>query len=278
MTGRFRLSLLFVLLAAAPAGAEVRTSGIWGLSPCATVGGHEIDRLFFLILAVTGGVLVAVQAVWLYFLVKYRRREGVAAHYTLGNNRLELLWTAIPFLVFLGLFVVGDSLWLRLRTPPPEGTALDVEIVGEQYDWLIRYPGPDGILGRADDARITPLNKIGLDPADPHGRDDVRLYNEMVVPIGRPVHLHLRSRDVIHAFYVPEFRLYQDLVPGRTIGWVSFTADRLGTYSIACNQLCGSGHDAMQGTLRVVSVADYEKWMAEKVAASRTAAGGPDFP
>jgi len=253
--------------AVTPLLAEVRTSDLWGLPPCVTVGGHQVDRLIVAVFVLTLAVFVAVHAVFLYSLVKFRRREGVAAHHTHGDRRLEIVWTVVPALIFLVLFIAGDRLWFRLRTPPPDGQALDIEVVGEQYDWLIRYPGPDSLLGHADDRLETPVNKIGLDSDDPHSRDDVELFNEIVVPVGRPVHLHLRSRDVIHSFYVPEFRINQDMVPGREIGWVSFTATRTGKFAFVCNQLCGSGHTGMQGVLRVVTEAEFQDWMSQKESA-----------
>ncbi len=247
-----------------PLLAEIRTSHIWGLPPCVTVGGHRIDALLLFIVGLTVAVFVGTQAVFVASLIKWRHRPGVAAHHTHGHAGAEFVWTAIPAAIFLGLFLYSDRLWFQLRTPPPDGAALDVEIVGEQFDWLVRYPGADGKLGRADAAWETPANHIGLDASDPLGKDDFVLRNELVVPLGRPVHLHLRSRDVIHSVYLPEFRLYQDLVPGRTINWVSFTADRAGQFSLACSQLCGSGHGTMQGRVRVVPAAEFDRWYQDE--------------
>ncbi|SDU17253.1 cytochrome c oxidase subunit 2 [Verrucomicrobium sp. GAS474] len=253
-------ALLFFALPL-PLRAEVRQSGLWFLPPCVTVGGHEIDGLLLLIFWIVLAVFVGVQGTLLWFLYRYRRQEGRTASPVAGSWKAEVIWTVIPTAVFLLLFCLGEGLWKRMIVPPPPGTAIDIEVCGEQYDWVIRYPGPDGLLGRADDAKRSPDNKVGLDPADPAGADDVTAFNELVVPVGKLIHLHLRSLDVIHGFYAPEFRIHQDLLPGRTINWISFTAERTGEFSIACSQLCGSGHGLMQGRFRVVTEAEWEAWV-----------------
>ena len=216
--------------------------------------------IFWIVLAVFAGV----QGTLIWFLYRYRRREGKVSSPIQGHVWTELLWTAIPAAVFLGLFVLGEGLWTRMIVPPQPGTAIEVEVCGEQYDWLIRYPGPDGVLGRTLESRRGPGNKLGLDPDDPYGADDLVVLNELVVPVGKPVHLHFRSLDVIHGFYAPEFRIHQDLLPGRTINWVSFTAERTGDFSMSCSQLCGSGHGLMQGRFRVVTQEAWEAWLKEK--------------
>ncbi|MDE1171586.1 MAG: cytochrome c oxidase subunit II [Verrucomicrobium sp.] len=217
-----------------PLFAEIRTTHIWGLPPAVTAGAHEIDALLLFIAGLTGAVFVLTQGIFFYSLYRYRRRDGVAARPTTGHLGAEIAWTLVTTLIFLGLFVWGEGLWKKLQTPPPDAGALQVEVMAEQYDWVIHYPE----TGRT-------------------------LHNEMVVPVGRPVHLHLTSRDVIHSLYIPEFRLYQDLVPGRTIDWVSFTAERPGRFSISCSQLCGAGHELMQGHLRVLPQAEFDAWYKE---------------
>ncbi|HEY8966445.1 MAG TPA: cytochrome c oxidase subunit II [Candidatus Methylacidiphilales bacterium] len=258
-----RLASIAAFLFPVPLLAEVRQEGLWGLPPCVTVGGHQIDRLLVAVFWIVLAAFVLVQGTLVWFLYRYRRQPGVAPSRAKGSWRAEVLWTAIPAAVFLGLFAVGEGMWTRMIVPPPPGEAIDIEVCGEQYDWVVRYPGADGVLGRADDAKRGPDNKLGLDPADPYGADDLIAFNELVVPVGKPVHLHLRSLDVIHGFYAPEFRLHQDLLPGRTINWVSFTAERTGEFSIACSQLCGAGHGLMQGRFRVVTPEAWEAWLRD---------------
>lgn len=261
----FGLAVLFFWVAPFAAQAEIRSENLWWLPANATTAGEKIDFLFIIIFWVTFLVFVAVQAVMIYFLVRYRARKGVKAVYSHGNNTLEIVWTLIPAVIFLLLWIYSNQLWMEFRMNGAPANALTVEIVGEQFGWHIRYAGADGKLGAASDAQIDPVNnKIGLDKGDPAAQDDIILYNDMVVPVGQPVHLILRSRDVIHAFYVPEFRLFQDMVPGRSIGWVWFNANREGKYAIACSQLCGAGHYNMQGKISVVPQAEYDKWLASQ--------------
>ena len=231
--------------------------------PAVTYGADEIDFLINIIFGLTAFVFFAVNTMFIYYMVKYRRKPGVKAYYSHGNNTLEILWTTTPTIVFLSLAIYGNNLWKNLFSQAPENS-IPIEIVGFQFAWDIRYPGADGVLGRADDERVTPDNKLGIDWEDPAAKDDFT-STELVIPVGRPVHLYLRSRDVIHSFYVPVFRLYQDTLPGRTIDWVWFECHTAGEFEIACSQLCGQGHYNMKARIRVVPLEEYEAWYAEKV-------------
>jgi cytochrome c oxidase subunit 2 len=204
----------------------------------------------------------------IYFMVKYRARPGVPAIHSHGNNTLEVIWTTIPVFIFLALAIYGNEQWtqMRLRTPPTD--ALPVAVVGEQFGWNVRYPGPDGKLAKMTAAKVSKDNPFGIDPQDPEGRDDFTTYGELVFPVGRPVRLYLSSKDVIHAFYVPEFRLYQDMVPGRVYDFVWFKAEATGHFQLACNQLCGQGHYKMFGKLSVVPETEYEAWAKSKAPAA----------
>jgi cytochrome c oxidase subunit 2 len=226
--------------------------------------GHEIDFIFYVILWLTGVTAVAVFSVMIYFLVKYRARPGIPAIHSHGNNALEVIWTTIPVFIFLALAIYGNEQWtqMRLRTPPAD--ALPVAVVGEQFGWNVRYPGPDGKLGKMVASKVGKDNPFGIDPADPEGLDDFTTYNDIVFPLNRPVRLYLGSKDVIHAFYVPEFRLYQDMVPGRVYDFVWLKAEATGNFQLACNQLCGQGHYKMFGKLSVVEEADYQTWVKSK--------------
>jgi cytochrome c oxidase subunit 2 len=263
----FRSVFVFLLLAlsATVSFAEIRTENLWWLPDNVTVGGKKIDVLFYFIFFLTTAVFVATFVVQIWFMIKYRARRGVKARYTHGNNTLEVVWTTIPAVIFIGLFIWSNRLWNQLRHSTPPVGALQVDILAEQYGWNLRYPGPDGVLGKTDSKKVDPIhNKYGLDLADPASRDDFITYNDFTIPVGKPVHVILKSRDVIHAFYVPEFRLYQDLVPGSTISWVWFETTRTGTFAIACNQLCGSGHYNMQSKADVVTEEAYATWFAAK--------------
>jgi cytochrome c oxidase subunit 2 len=248
--------------------AETRTYDMWWAPKCVTVGGHQIDKLLMFIFWLTLSVFILTQTVYIYFLVKYRARRGVKAVYSHGNNRLELIWTTIPAVIFILLAVVSDRLWLQLRSPAP-ANALHIDLVAYQFGFHIRNPGADGKLGKYNQLWIEKgTNNFGQDLQDPASRDDYQEDNQLTLPVNRPVNVTLRSMDVIHAFYVPEFRMYQDIVPGREIDWVWFTPEKVGHYTLACNQLCGAGHFNMQAKIDVVSQEDYAKLVAAKSAAA----------
>lgn len=202
----------------------------------------DIDWLFMLILVITGVVFVLVQATLVVFLIRYRRRDGRKAGYTHGSTRLEIVWTAVTAVIVLALAFLSRELWFDIKDPdrfPAAG--LELLVTGKQFEWNITYPGADGVLGTAD---------------------DVVSRNRMHVPVGVPVHLMLESEDVIHSFFVPEFRVKQDLVPGMRIpAW--FEATRTGEFAIGCAELCGLGHYRMSGTVIVQTAEEFERWHHE---------------
>jgi cytochrome c oxidase subunit 2 len=270
MTTRFSLRTLFsrfagwigaacALFLAAPAFAEQRAGNIWGLAPCVTVHGEKIDALFMIIFWLTATVFVLTQGTYIYFLIAYRKRPGHKAFYSHGSNTLEIIWTTAPTIVFLALAIYGNRLWDEIHRPAPSNS-LVIDVSSYQFGWEMRYPGVSGQLSPIDVRKISDDNHWGTDPANPLTAQDVQA-TELVIPVGRPVHLLLHARDVIHSFYVPEFRMYQDCVPGRTIGWVWFQATRTGNFQIACNQLCGTGHYNMKAPIRVVTEEEFQKWL-----------------
>ncbi len=261
--------LVALLLTLSGAIAEPRTDNLYWAPPNFTAGGAQIDGIMNFIFWLTLVVFIAVQAVFIVYLVKYRRREGHRAYYCHGNNVLEIVWTSIPVLIFLGLAIYSNRLWAELHsTPPPD--AMQVNVSAFQFGWDFRYPGADGKLGSVEIDKISNENRFGVAEGDEAGKDDFT-STELVIPFGRPVNIVLNSRDVIHSFYVPFFRLYQDAVPGRTISWVWFRVERPGNFELACSQLCGTGHYNMKAPIRVVSQEEYDKWYAGKVQAAATA-------
>ena len=276
-----RISLLVLTLlgvAISGAQAEVRETSVWWLPRNVNMFGHTIDFLFYVILILTGVTFIGVFSVMVYFLVKYRARPGVAAIHSHGNNTLEVVWTTIPVFIFLGLAIYGNEQWtqMRLKTPPPD--ALPVAVIGEQYGWNVRYPGPDGKLAKMEAAKVSKDNPFGVDSSDPAGVDDFTTYGELVFPVNRPIRLYLGSKDVIHAVYVPEFRLYQDMVPGRIYDFVWLKAEATGKFQLACNQLCGQGHYKMFGKLTVSTVPEYEAWAKSKAPSPAVTAVVPPSP
>ena len=208
-----------------------------------TTTAPEIDRLFYLILFITGTVFILVQATLVFFLIRYRHRPGRRAAYTHGNHLVEIVWTAIPTVILVVLAVYSQRVWSRVRgTPPPPD--LEVEITAEQFAWNIRYAGPDQALNTADD--ITTINQLHL-------------------PVHQTVLIHLKSKDVIHSFFVPQFRLKQDVVPGIT-GHLWLTTTKTGDFDIACAELCGLGHYRMRGFLTIEPAEAFQAWLAEQQA------------
>jgi len=270
------VSLFFILVVVgfSTAHAEIRETSVWWLPRNVNMFGHAIDFIFYVILVLTGVTFIGVFSVLAYFLVKYRARPGVPAIHSHGNNTLEVVWTTIPVFIFLGLAIYGNEEWSRMRRKTPPADALPVAVVGEQFGWNVRYPGADGKLAKMDAKKVSKENPFGVDSADPAGLDDFTTYNDLVFPVNRPIRLYLGSKDVIHAFYVPEFRLYQDMVPGRVYDFVWLKAEATGKFQLACNQLCGQGHYKMFGKLSVVPVAEYESWAKGKAPAPAVTATG----
>jgi cytochrome c oxidase subunit 2 len=212
----------------------------WLPENVSTFGG-EVDFLFYLIYYITGAVFILVTVTLLAFLVLYRRREGRRAIYSHGNTTLEIIWTTIPAIILLVLSLMSQSSWARIKGHIPPWD-LEVQVTSKQFNWEMLYPGPDGKFGTGD---------------------DLMLENELHVPVGKVVRVHLKSKDVIHSFFVPNLRLKQDTVPGREIlAW--FQATKPGKYEIPCSQLCGFGHSGMKGWLYVHTPEEYEKWVKER--------------
>ncbi|HSS44839.1 MAG TPA: cytochrome c oxidase subunit II [Thermoanaerobaculia bacterium] len=239
-----RATLLALTGAVAPAMAHAVTLPIWMRLPEGVSSySARIDGLFRLILWITGVIFVLVEALLLYFAIRYRHREGRRAQYTHGNNRLEVIWTIVPAIICVVLALLSRRTWAEIKQQMP-ADALPIEITAEQFAWNIRYTGPDGRFGTADD--IVTLNQLHF-------------------PVGRPVVVTLRSKDVIHSFFLPEFRVKQDAVPGMSTR-IWFDAMRTGNWEIACAELCGLGHYRMKGFVTVESAEDFQKWLAEQPA------------
>jgi len=263
------LAVFCALVLLPEAAAEQRTSNLYWSPPVATEGGKKTDEILNFIFILTTAVFFLTQTVFIYYLIRYRRRAGVKAHYSHGNNTLEIVWTALPTIIFLGLAIWSNRVWEELTQRPVPEDALVVEIVAYQYGFDLRYAGADQKLEEVALEKMTVENRFGMVREDFAAADDFT-STELVIPVGKPTHVVLRSRDVIHSFYVPEFRLYQDMVPGRTIDWMWFVPSRTGSFTLACSQLCGSGHYNMKAPIRVVSQAEFDTWQKEKMAARQS--------
>jgi cytochrome c oxidase subunit 2 len=250
-----------------------------GLPPLATTHGGQIDSLIgwthifmFLLFIGWGGFFI-------YCLVRFRRsRHPVANYSAVKSHASSYLEVAVAVVEMVLLFGFSIPIWAaRVDHIPPESQALVVEVTGEQFAWNIHYAGPDGKFGRSDIKLIDlQSNPLGIDRSDPAAKDDVTTVNQFYLPANKPVIVRLRSKDVIHSFGVPEFRVKQDAVPGLTIPiWfvANVTTDQMRTktgnaefqYEIACAQLCGLGHARMRGFVTVQTPEDFQKWLDDKV-------------
>ncbi len=196
--------------------------------------------------------------IWLIAAVLRRRKSGQAA------APKALPWIILTALcaMYLWMAVTAQHLWAETRFAGPAPAAMQVEVVGEQFQWYFRYPGEDAAFGvtRPELVNAAEGNPLGLDARDARGKDDV-VSSVLVLPVGREADLHLRSLDVIHGLFIPGMRLKENAVPGLVLH-VHFTPSVIGTYPILCSQLCGSGHARMQAILSVVSQADFQGWLA----------------
>jgi len=241
----------------------------WWLPTGASAAAAGIDHHFTTTYILMGIVFVAAQVFLGWFAWKYRDRATAApARYSHGNNTLEIVWTVLTLILFVGLNLMSSSIWASERFRPAEPGALQVEVTGMQFAWYFRYAGPDGKFGATKPELVDPSaggeSAIGLDPTDPASKDDV-VTGTMYAPVNREVEVILRAQDVIHSFFVPSMRFKQDAVPGLAIH-MHFTPISTGDYEIACAELCGLGHYKMHGMLKVVSQEEFDKWLTAREA------------
>jgi cytochrome c oxidase subunit 2 len=192
-----------------------------------TVAGN-VDALFIFLLIVSGLITLLIFVCLVYFAARYRYRPGVLAEQIEGSTPLELTWSIIPLFVFVVIFFWGAVVFFKERTPPADAT--EVYVVAKQWMWKLEHA------------------------------EGQREINELHVPVGRDVKMIMTSQDVIHSFFIPAFRIKQDVVPGRyTVAW--FRATKPGTYHLFCAEYCGTQHSGMIGSIVVQEPAQYEAWM-----------------
>jgi cytochrome c oxidase subunit 2 len=243
----------------------------WWLPAGASAAAAGIDHHFFVSFILMGTVFVAAQLALGVLVWKYRdkgRASADKAHYSHGNTTLEVVWTVLTTVLFVGMNLMSSSIWASERFRAAESNAVRVEVTGMQFAWYFRYPGPDGKFGATkpelEDASAGGEAALGLDTKDAASKDDV-VSGVMVVPVNREIEVILRSHDVIHSFFVPQMRFKQDAVPGLAIH-MHFTPIETGDFELACAELCGLGHYKMHGIVRVVSQEDFDKWLAAREA------------
>jgi cytochrome c oxidase subunit II len=204
--------------------------------------GPEIDSLFYLIYYITAATFILVTFLMILFLIMYRQKEGRRATYTHGNTTLEIIWTIVPAAILIVLSFMSVSTWAKIKRHAPDSD-FELQVTAKQFNWEVVYPGADGKFD-------TP--------------DDVKFDNDLHVPVNKVVRIHLGSKDVIHSFFLPNLRLKQDAVPGRTI-LVWFEATKPGKYELPCAELCGFGHSGMKGWLYVHTPEEYQQWASQNL-------------
>ena len=233
----------------------------WWWTPIASNWGY-IDSTLIITFWITGAVFAAVVLFMAYCVWRFRHKEGNVAHYEPENKRLEWWLTILTGLGVTAMLVPGLFVWSQFVTVPADAT--EVEVIAQQWQWSYRLPGADGKLGTSGSHLVSPENPLGVNPDDPNGQDDVVVEAaDLHLPMDKPVKMLLRSIDVLHDFYVPEFRAKMDMIPG-SVTYYWFTPTRPGQFEVLCAELCGQGHPFMRGFVLVDSQADYDTWLGEQ--------------
>jgi cytochrome c oxidase subunit 2 len=233
----------------------------WWWTPIASNWGY-IDSTLNITFLITGIAFVLVVGFMAYCILKFRHKEGQTALYEPENKKLEWQLTVATALGVAAMLAPGLYVWHQFVTVPKEAT--EVEVVGRQWSWSYRLPGQDGKLGTSDTRLISAENPLGLSPNDPNGKDDVIIESgDLHLQLGKPVKLLLRAVDVLHDFYVPEFRGKMDMIPG-SVTYFWMTPTRTGTFDILCAELCGVGHSQMRGSVVVADEGAYRGWLEKQ--------------
>lgn len=214
---------------------------------------RDVDGLVLIVTLMVGFWLVLAEVVLFWLIFRYRARDGVASQYVTGTMPQHKRWITIPHLLVLlcdvFIIVAAVRVWVHIKQtlPPADQT---VRVIGQQWTWVFQHPGPDGRLDTPDDLRTT---------------------DELHVEVDKTYHFQLQSKDVLHSFSVPVFRLKQDAVPGRTItGW--FQPTRTGVHDIQCAEICGIGHGVMGARIHIETAAQHAAWVGGQSGAAPVAA------
>jgi len=247
----------------------------WWQTPIAS-NWAEMDAALGLTMIITAVAFIVINLFIAYMLVRFRHRDGVRASPEHGNKKLEWWLVAATTVGVAALLAPGLSVYAKLIAAPDQAQL--VEVLGQQWQWHFRLAGKDGKMGRSDVRFVSAGNPYGLNPDDPDGQDDVLVEGqELHLPLNRPVKVLLRSQDVLHDFYVPEFRTRMNMVPGMvTSFW--FTPSRLGRFEVMCAQLCGIGHFNMRSHVVVDDEPAYRTWLAAQPTFAGLAATAGDEP
>jgi cytochrome c oxidase subunit II len=255
------MAVAFILLLIAVASVLFHLWSPWWWTPLASNWGY-IDDTITLTFWITGAVFSAVVMFTAYCVFRFRHKEGRKADYNPENKKLELWLSVATAVGVAAMLAPGLAVWYQFVTVPAGAT--EVEVMAQQWMWSYRLPGKDGRLGTSDARNISADNPMGLRPDDPNGQDDIIIQNDdLHLPIGKPVKVLLRSIDVLHDFYVPEFRAKMDMIPG-SVTYYWFTPTRAGTFDVLCAELCGVAHSQMRSKVIVQEEKDYHAWLEQQ--------------
>ncbi|MBN4049607.1 cytochrome c oxidase subunit II [Bacteroidales bacterium AH-315-N07] len=239
-----------------------------------TEHGEKLDWLFNITLVACGFVFIISNIVLFYFAFRYKHHKDRKAYYFVESHKLELIWTVIPTIVMTYLIINGGIVWKDvLMTQAPEDSFV-IEVTGKQFAWIIRYPGKDGKFGKTIPKIRTPENPLGLDLSDPNAQDDIIVPGAagFYMPVNQPVLLKINALDVLHAPYLPHFRVKMDAIPGMTTQFwfvpnmtTNAIRAKIGdedfNYEMACAELCGKSHFAMKSVVFVDEIKAVNEWL-----------------
>ncbi|HRP89756.1 MAG TPA: cytochrome c oxidase subunit II [Edaphocola sp.] len=246
------------------------------LPQAASTQGVEYEKMLMTTIVITGAVFFITEFLLFWFAFRYQAKDGKKPLFYAHNNKLEVVWTTVPALTLMVLIAFGLKAWTNMTGKPPVD-AMKVQVVGKQFNFIIRYPGKDGVFGKTNFRNINDGNNVlGLDWNDPASKDDIIVENgEVHVIKEQPVQFIINSRDVIHNLFFPHFRMKMDAVPGITTTlWVTptittkemadITKNPDFVYEIPCSELCGNGHYSMKGTVVVETKGEFNRWLAQQ--------------
>lgn len=255
---------------------EYTVHGDMILPEAASEHGKKIDEMFNLTLILTTAVFIVTHIALFAFAYLYKSNGKRKAYFYPHNNALERLWTIVPALALTVLVLMGFLTWRSIfyKIEDPNNKPLSIEVTSSQFQWDVRYPGADGVIGKKNYKLITSVNALGIDFNDKNNLDD-QFADEIVIPVNKPVRFSLTSKDVLHSFYMPHFRVQLNTVPGMT-SYFEFTPtitteemkvktnDPKFNYILLCAKICGANHFNMQKNVRVVSEQEYKEWVVKQ--------------
>ncbi|MYA16016.1 MAG: cytochrome c oxidase subunit II [Gammaproteobacteria bacterium] len=244
----------------------------WKFTEIASNWGH-IDNTVILTFWICGVVFALIGVFMVYTTWKFRYREDARADYEPENPKLEWWLTIVTTIGVVAMLAPGLIVWNDFVNPPDD--AQEVEVLSKQWGWAFRFPGEDGRFGTVHVENIRSDNPFGMNKADPNGNDDVLVDGTTLhLPVDQPYKVLLRSNDVLHDFWVPEFRAKMDAVPGMvTYFWFTPTRIQEEPYEIVCAELCGQGHYTMRGRVKVDAEDDFQAWLAAQPTWAQVQAG-----